>query len=59
MVTPPKNCQLSYGKLKLSGVCVCQIEPGKLNYRGHQIRKEKSTKEFWYTKEISTSFSMW
>jgi hypothetical protein len=25
---------------------MCQIEPGKLNYRGHQIRKEKSTKSF-------------
>jgi hypothetical protein len=29
-----------------------QIEPGKLNYRGHQIRKEKSTKSFGTQKKL-------
>ncbi len=29
-----------------------QIEPGKLNYRGHQIRKGKSTKSFGTQKKL-------
>jgi hypothetical protein len=31
---------------------MCQIELGKINYRGHQIGKEKSTKSFGTHKKL-------